>query len=240
MRYALISGQRQEAQPGLLGACLSCSDPMVAKCGKVRIWHWAHRGERKCDPWWENETEWHRAWKGQFPAEWQEVVHHSASGEKHIADVKTDQDWVIEFQHSHIAPEERQARNGFYEKLVWVVNGVRQKRDRSQFFNALKKGFPFEGYWSVSLNNSGLLREWANDHAPVFFDFGEESRLWLLTPRSSIVGFEQVTEYPRTAFIKTFRSGGIQVDEFLKLLKTINPPDLPRRIPNLGPLDRRF
>ena len=51
------------------------------------------KGRRFCDPWWENETEWHRAWKDQFPADWQEIVHHAEDGEKHIADVKTDR-WL--------------------------------------------------------------------------------------------------------------------------------------------------
>jgi competence protein CoiA len=102
--YALVNGQRQEAQPNLSGECPNCTGPMVAKCGEVRAKHWAHVGKRICDPWWENETEWHRAWKGQFPADWQEIVHPGENGEKHIADVKTDQGWVLEFQHSHLDP----------------------------------------------------------------------------------------------------------------------------------------
>lgn len=44
------------------------------------------------------------------------------SGEKHIADVKTDSGWVLEFQHSNINPKERLSRNSFYPKLVWVVD----------------------------------------------------------------------------------------------------------------------
>ena len=59
------------------------------------MWHWAHRGSRFCDPWWENETEWHRSWKGQFPVNWQEVVHQAETGEKHIADVKTEVDGTL-------------------------------------------------------------------------------------------------------------------------------------------------
>src|SRR6266702_3722476 len=90
MKFAIVNGQRQEAQPNLSGKCPTCDHPMVAKCGEVRMWHWAHQGSRFCDPWWENETEWHRAWKGQFPVNWQEVVHQTETGEKHISDVKTD------------------------------------------------------------------------------------------------------------------------------------------------------
>lgn len=243
MRFALVNGERREPQPGLSGECSSCAHPMVARCGPIRIRHWAHRGERSCDPWWENETEWHRNWKDQFPVDWQEIDHLSSSGEKHRADVKTDQGLVIEFQYSFLNSEERRARNDFYAKLVWVVNGSVRKRDKSQFFNAFKKGIPLEAYPQVrTVPSDGcvLLREWANDRAPVFFDFGEESRLWLLVPKSSIVGWEHVFEFPCTKFVEIYRNGGTQADEFQKLLETINPPDLQRRLPILGPPRRGF
>lgn len=141
MKFSLVNGQRQEAQPNLSGKCPVCDQAMVAKCGEVKIWHWAHKGRRTCDPWWENETEWHRAWKGKFPEDWQERVHHDAnSREKHIADVETDQGWVIEFQHSYLKPDERRSRDAFYPKLVWVVDGARRKRDPEQFRKALGQG----------------------------------------------------------------------------------------------------
>lgn len=97
MKFALVDGTRLEAQPKLSAKCPICSDPMVSKCGKVRIWHWAHQGTLPCDPWWENETEWHRNWKGQFPINWQEFVYRAENGEKHVADVRTDHGWVIEY-----------------------------------------------------------------------------------------------------------------------------------------------
>ena len=99
MRFALVNGQRHEAQPNLVGKCQNCDRPMVAKCGEVRIWHWAHQGKRFCDPWWENKTEWHRKWQAEFPDAWQEIVHHDETGEKHIADLKTDRGWIIEFSN---------------------------------------------------------------------------------------------------------------------------------------------
>jgi competence protein CoiA len=72
---------------------------------KLRL---AHRGERFYDLWWEHETEWHRTWKSKFPDDWQEVViRQDALGEKHIADVHTSHGLTIEFQHSHLRPEER-------------------------------------------------------------------------------------------------------------------------------------
>ena len=74
MKLTIIDGQRREAQPGLTGECPVCEATTIAKCGEKNIWHWAHKGKRKCDHWWENETEWHRNWKNQFPVECQEFV----------------------------------------------------------------------------------------------------------------------------------------------------------------------
>lgn len=69
--------------------------------------HWAHKGKLVCDVWWKNETAQHRAWKNNFPVEWQEIIHFDDStGEKHIADTKTTEVWVLEFQHSPIKLEE--------------------------------------------------------------------------------------------------------------------------------------
>jgi Competence protein CoiA-like family len=70
--------------------CRRCNGEVIAKCGTHRVAHWAHRGMRDCDTWAEKETDWHRAWKNNFPAECQEFIQHDEqSGEKHIADVRT-------------------------------------------------------------------------------------------------------------------------------------------------------
>ena len=61
MRYALINGERHEAEHRLVGTCPGCAQAMIAKCGDQRIHHWAHKGRRVCDPWWEPETPLHRA-----------------------------------------------------------------------------------------------------------------------------------------------------------------------------------
>ena len=114
MRFALIDNNRVEAQPKQQGVCPNCSQSVIAKCGKQKIWHWAHRSITSCDSWWEPETEWHRAWKNEFPADWQEAVQFARTGEKHVADVKTQSGMVIEFQHSFLKAEERAARESFY------------------------------------------------------------------------------------------------------------------------------
>ena len=221
MKFALVNGQRQEAQPNVSGECPACKRPMVAKCGEVRLRHWAHKRRLLCDPWWENETEWHRAWKNQFPADWQEIVHLAGNSERHIADVKTGDGWVIEFQHSHIKPEERRSREAFYPKLIWVVDGTRRKGDRTQLISAWKEGLPVGGNSLVRKafsDDCGLLREWAVSSAPIFFDLGEMERLWWLFAKISNV-WAYVAPYPRAEFIECHRSTATekarQFDEFV-------------------------
>ena len=191
MKFALVNGERREAEPSLMGECLGCGNPVVAKCGEVRIKHWAHKARARCDAWWETETEWHRAWKNQFPSEWQEVIHYAENGEKHIADVKTDQGWVIEFQHSHIKPDERGSREDFYGKLIWVVDGNRRVRDQKKFFEVLRDGggrlFDSKKYHElrpISWPEGALFRDWIASRSHVFFDFGEDE-LWWLLPQSN-------------------------------------------------------
>ena len=183
MKFAKVDGQRREAEKGLAGECPACSRPLVAHCGEVRIWHWAHRGARTCDPWWENEGEWHRRWKGLFPESWQEVVHSDANGTKHIADIKTERGWAIEFQHSHISPEERRSRDAFYGQIIWVVDGTRRKRDSAQFEKAWRDGSQVTPIVRrMRSDECTLLREWASSPMPVFFDFGHPEALWWLLP----------------------------------------------------------
>jgi competence protein CoiA len=225
MKFALINGERQEAQPNLSGQCPVCDQAMIAKCGKVKIWHWAHKGRRTCDLWWENETEWHRAWKGKFPESWQEVIHRADNGEKHVADVRTDQGWVIEFQHSIITPEERRSRDTFYKKLVWVVDGTKRKRDGAQFLNALKSGIPIGSNSLVRKTISDkcvILGEWVDSHSPVFFDFGGEQVLWWILKRTPD-GSAYVAPISRSDFIEIHRGGATQkARDFEDLVKDLS------------------
>ena len=227
MKYALINNQKIEATQGAKGFCPSCKSELIAKCGTLKVNHWSHKGNRNCDQWWENETEWHRSWKNNFPTAWQEVVHFDESGEKHIADVKTQSGWTLEFQHSFLKSEERLSRNTFYKKLVWVVDGTRRKTDKKQFQKILEESrrlpistpiievhFPDE---------CRLLNEWHNSESLVFFDFQEtedteQSMLWFLFPKT-LSNSAYLSPFSRTNFIELFNN-----DNFDELMKhTILP-----------------
>jgi competence protein CoiA len=116
-------------------------------------------------------------------------------GEKHIADVKTESGVVLEFQHSHLHREERDARENFYPKMVWIVDGRRRKRDRARFFASLDAGIVVNReprIVSVLWKEGALLRDWEASRVPVYFDFGDSEPgdtprfetpiLWRLNP----------------------------------------------------------
>lgn len=98
--------------------------------------HWAHARDRLCDPWWENETPWHRAWKAEFPESCREVAHVAPDGEIHRADLKTPTGIVIEIQNSPISDVERKSREAFYGNMIWVINGA-GFRERFHILHAL-------------------------------------------------------------------------------------------------------
>ena len=128
MKFSFVDGIRQEPTPKERGICCICGSPTIAKCGNRKVWHWAHLSTKHCDSWWENETEWHRLWKSYFPQKNQEVIHFDEeTGEKHIADIKTDNGMVIEIQNSPMNEEELSAREKFYGKMLWIVNGEKFK-----------------------------------------------------------------------------------------------------------------
>ena len=185
MKFALVNGERAEPSPRIRGRCAYCGSEMIAKCGRVIMWHWAHKSRVSCDPWWKSETEWHRNWKNRFPSEWQEVVHtDQGSGEKHIADVKTPFGLVIEFQHSPIEQMEMDSREAYYRNIIWIVDGDRGSLDPGYFRLGLSTTNPASfdplAYYLGWIGKSRLLHNWAEATAPVYIDFGDEEGLWRL------------------------------------------------------------
>jgi hypothetical protein len=208
MKFAVVKGERLEAQRGLSAECPVCGTAVIAKCGPVRVPHWAHRGRHACDHWWERETEWHRAWKNRFPEGWQEIVHTPENGDKHIADVKTENGVVLEFQHSFLSPDEREARESFYPKMVWVVDGTRRKKDRAQFFASVDAAIVINHEPLIVLvrwKEGALLRDWEGSKVPVYFDFGDDT-LWRLNPCIPN-GMTYLFRVPKTVFLRVHLEG---------------------------------
>ena len=215
MKYAMSNEGRIEATPKANGICQCCESDLIAKCGTQKIWHWAHKGKRNCDHWWENETQWHRDWKDYFPKEWQEVVHLSEDGEKHIADVKTPNGLVIEFQHSAISAEEKLSRETFYKNMIWVVDGRRLERD----FKRFNENFRTSDWrhWRPFVRKNripsrSLPKSWQSSSKLVFFDWGfVKSEYWIkdwhshlicLLPEPDELGWLQLIAVEREQFTK--------------------------------------
>lgn len=182
MKYALYQNQRITPTKDIKDAiCPICGELVIPKCGEIKMHHWAHKTSQNCDPWWEKETEWHRKWKDHFPEDFQEyLMVDSVTGEKHIADIRTDKGFVIEFQHSSIKPEEKEAREAFYKNMVWVVDASKYYEkfkqaltlDFLQHCNISKNYFYIEEniYFNKKINF--LPKIWLESSVPVVFDFG--------------------------------------------------------------------
>lgn len=152
-------GTRETPLPGARSQCPGCGEVVLAKCGTINVWHWAHEKDSDCDHWSEPETEWHLRWKGYFTEREREVI----TG-PHRADIKTKLGRVIELQHSPISQEDIIEREQFYGKgMVWVI-------DASDFihnFNFRDKGdyYTFRWKWPRKI--------WSVAKRPIFLDPGE-------------------------------------------------------------------
>lgn len=219
MKYALVNNIKTEAQKGLKGYCPICSSELTAKCGDFKIHHWSHKKSRNCDTWWETETEWHRKWKNYYPIDWQEFTFEDTTNkEKHIADIYTTHNLVIEFQHSHIDPKERNSREMFYKNMIWVVDGTRLKRDFNRFLKSFEtfKKTEKKGLFLVDYADEVFSVNWLNSSVPVIFDFKGLDELKDKTDlrhnlyclfQLRLGRYSLLAEIPREAFIKTTING---------------------------------
>lgn len=211
MQFAHVNNERTAPSPKLVGSCPACGAAMIAKCGSIKVHHWAHRGARVCDIWWERETLWHRNWKSKFPEQWREIIQHDRTGAKHIADVRTEHGLTIEFQHSHLNPMERAEREAFYGNMIWVVDGARLSRDLPRFAEGVSslRATAKRGRFTVPFPDEVFPKNWLTCSVPVFFDFGDAdggsepklSRpLWCLLP-GRVFGQAVVLALSREAFL---------------------------------------
>ncbi len=115
------NNKRISPEKGKLGFCQLCRQRVRAYCGEINIHHWRHIEIQNCDSWNDGETEWHREWKNEFPDDWQEVIIEK-DFEKHIADIKTPNNLVLELQNSSISSTTIKIREKFYGKMIWLIN----------------------------------------------------------------------------------------------------------------------
>lgn len=208
MKFANVNGERVEPAKKLRGECPFCGSEVVAKCGNVRIHHWAHKSNKHCDHWWETEKEWHRNWKNLFPSDWQEIGRRDENGELHKADVLTPHGLALEFQHSAIPREEVEIRTRFHKNICWVVDGLRLKTTLKQFKTALEDGHRLKSgnipvhkvyFWDFK-----FIEKWSHLGAPVVLDFGGDD-LW--TVANCYEDFALMYALPRSMIVENFKAG---------------------------------
>lgn len=178
MLTAEVNGSRSRPLPGVVGKCPFCQSEMIARCGEVRVHHWAHKSKSDCDSWWEPETDWHLEWKNEFPLRWQErILFDQTTNEKHIADVFTLAGLTVEIQHSHLEPEERRAREAFYKNMLWIVDGSRLEGNRRKiqgWASSLTQIIDGQRQTNLFLTDKAeeiFPRDWLQCSSPVCFDY---------------------------------------------------------------------
>jgi competence CoiA-like predicted nuclease len=165
MQWALPNPQtenRVAASPQDRAFCPCCHDVVIAKCGTLVTWHWAHKAF-DCDPWYEPESQWHLDWKSKFPAHFQEVVVGC-----HRADIKTSR-LVVELQASCISPEEIYEREHFYSAMLWLLKGEDFAKNMS--LRPKERYTTFRWKWP--------RRSWWNASKPIIVDFLPRGLFWL-------------------------------------------------------------
>ena len=96
MQWALNDkGERISAEPNASALCPICHKEVIAKCGDINIWHWAHKELVDCDAYREAETDWHRNWRYYIQDGSYEVIMEN-KGVRRIADIVGNSGIVIE------------------------------------------------------------------------------------------------------------------------------------------------
>jgi len=155
MKFAEKNNERILPNPLEKNAiCPLCKSTVIAKCGDIKMWHWAHKTNKDCDNWGEGESAWHLNWKNNFPEDCQEII----IGE-HRADIKI-KNIVIEFQNSPISQYEIQERENFYGRMKWVLNG--ETLAKNFIFYEKKLFFSFKWKW--------FPKSWLLSEKPIYLD----------------------------------------------------------------------
>jgi competence CoiA-like predicted nuclease len=194
MLYALVNGIKSTASKESKGICPFCETEMTPKCGEFVSWHWAHKKMDSCDPWNKPETEWHRNWKKVFGTHNCEIIL-KKENQKHIADIKTIHDRIIELQNSPINIETLNSREEFYgNDMIWIINGIKfidnfifkpfhylEYDTYSPDFDKYAKMHGFTPHYKSTIEEIKERFEWKRpkgvwsySKANIYIDFGDE------------------------------------------------------------------
>lgn len=183
MLYAEIGSTSHAVPfPGALARCRLCGSDVIAKCGKINVWHWAHVAGSDCDSWSESLTGWHLAYQRLFPPDRCEV----RIGD-HRADIMSASSCVVELQHSGISVDNISAWETHYgERMLWIFDAREAYRsDRIRLRRG--SGVSFQFRWEQPRRSIGRSRR------PVMLDLGEGLLLGIQNhPRAGQPGWGQL------------------------------------------------
>lgn len=238
MLYAKVDGVKATASPKLVGHCFYCESKMIPKCGKIKQWHWSHSRIAICDTWTQPETEWHRNWKSIFGKDNSEIII-IQNGKKHIADVKTKNGTVIEFQNSKISYDTVVTREQFYgENMIWIINAINYKTNftvKDNDFEVFDTYTPeFEKYAKINgfstkykpdSDIDSYLRfswkkppeSWTASKRKVYLDFGTENLFCVASGMGKVQGIGY--EMSKIDFIKSYDGNEALALEIFNLAK---------------------
>jgi competence CoiA-like predicted nuclease len=159
-----FDANRNKPTPSAVSECPACHTKIVAKCGSIKVWHWAHESLINCDANWEPTSEWHLWWQSHVHEDLTEVINN-----RHIADIKLTNGKVIEVQHSNLPVEVVSEREAFYGNMTWIFDG-------QEFYKRLRikeKEFMGEPSHSFSFKHPRQYIVQATKF-PFYIDFGSE------------------------------------------------------------------
>jgi len=211
---------------GERAVCPGCGKEVLSKCGDVVVWHWSHRANRDCDPWYEPETVWHRGWKDRLASlERQEITIQDASGTFHRADVQDENGIVVELQHSPISGQVIADREEFYTAnatgMVWLFD-ARDKRRRIQVpVPPAKSGHPIgeplkyplythHGEWLTDYHRLSwsYCPKWTKQvKCLTFIDLGRGLLVELIMSREDCLGVYRLWSHDQ--FVERVKKGGL-------------------------------
>ncbi|MGC3959611.1 MAG: competence protein CoiA family protein [Verrucomicrobiota bacterium] len=147
----ILNHRRESASKDYEGDsnCPDCAGTLIAKCGEIKIHHWAHAtSPPNCE--YQPKTEWHMGWQLKFPLDWLEVKYTNGR-----ADVMLPKGDLVEFQSKGLDSEtlKRRTEGTKPGAIAWVVDGREAFKEERLY---LTKG----------------LKEFNDNHpSPFFFSF---------------------------------------------------------------------
>jgi competence CoiA-like predicted nuclease len=139
---------------GVKAFCPMCNQQLIPKCGKIKIHHFAHKGNHDCDPWYEPMSEWHLTWQ-QLARPFVEIII-EREGIKHRADIGFPSGLIIEIQNSKLSHAQKSERENFYKNMFWILNAKNwevKKIGGPNIFNDLLFSMQPRQSWFVNSQN---------------------------------------------------------------------------------------